>query len=234
MYGPLISDLFPGATFHRPYSIHEYISSATFFPCEQPVTLLLIQMSMLRDMCYPWGANVTFSPRAVPFQSLTHVHSDVILFPHVFVFCSGALLLLTIMYRCGEDCDRTFSSSWGLNQHCSSCLMYKASHAWVLARVSTTLCVPEKHSRSGSEVSLHWQSLCYPSLISSALQVRNPAWPALHPCVDQYLSAEPIMVSASQVYGFLPISWALLNTKDRRLLWTQAHIAHTPCAKPLT
>ena len=137
------------------------------------------------------------------------------------------------MYRCGEDCDRTFSSSRGLNQHRSSCPTYQASHARVLTRVSTTLCVPEKCSRSGSKVSLHWQSLCYPSSISSALQVGNPARPSLHPHLDQDLSAKPITVSVSQVCGISPISWAFLNTKDRRLLGTRAHVAHAPRAKPL-
>ena len=75
--------------------------------------------------------------------------------------------------------------------------------------------------------------MCYASLISSALQVGNPAQPALHPCLDQDLSAEPITVSTNQVFSFLPISWAFLNTKDRRLSGTGTHITWAPRAKPL-
>ena len=41
------------------------------------------------------------------------------------------------------------------------------------------------------------------------------------------------MVSTNQVCSFSPISWAFLNTKDRRLLGTGTHVTWAPHAKPL-
>ncbi|KAG6372138.1 hypothetical protein JVT61DRAFT_7926 [Boletus reticuloceps] len=107
------------------------------------------------------------------------------------------LLLLTIIFKCGEDCPCTFSSQQGLNQHCSTCPTYHTTHARTLARISTTLHVPEKCSTSSSEVSLH--SLFHPSLTpTSGLQVETSARPAPHPHRNQGLSAEASMDSASQ------------------------------------
>ena len=62
-------------------------------------------------------------------------------------------VLLTTMFKCGENCPGSFSSQRGLNQHRSSCTAYRSDHALRLVRLSTTLQLPEKRARISIEVS---------------------------------------------------------------------------------
>ena len=160
----------------------------------------------------------------------------VIPFPHILAFCTGALLLLTIMFKCIEDNDWTFLSLQGLSQHHSSCLTYQALHAWVLARESTTLCVPEKCPKTCSKVSLHLQYLCYPELWPQHLLCRSetpldlphtPITTRIHLLRWTYSR-----LCESCVWLFIYF-WAFLNIKDRKLSGTQIHVIHALCVKPL-
>lgn len=63
------------------------------------------------------------------------------------------LVLLAIMYPCGEDCLRMFSSLRGLNRLCLNCQSYNTRHTGLMESLSTPVHLPEKRLRSSSEVS---------------------------------------------------------------------------------